>query len=180
MSTGTDHEEPELGLSTWPIERLQAFTTDADRRQLEAVRIVAQQHAYYDSEQPQEVRRQWAKLSLLANRRMPGDDPGSPSREVQQDFMLRMWVIDHLGPDDKDPDWSPERLASDTLDALALTLPQARALTSSWRELPIEQIRELRRHKNLTAHLERLMNRLRPGPIRDQLLLWAEARQLLP
>ncbi|GAA1329935.1 hypothetical protein GCM10009647_068780 [Streptomyces sanglieri] len=156
-----------LGLNTRPIERLQAFTTDADCRQLEAVRVVAQEHAY-DSDRPREVRRQWAKPSLLANRRMHGDGPGDRARAVQQDFVLRMWVIDHLGSDDKDPDWSPEKLASDTLDALALTPPHARALTSSRRELPIEQIRELRRHKNLTAHLERLINHLHPGSTRNQ------------
>lgn len=173
------HEEPVLGLSTWPIERLQAFTTDAGCQQLEAVRVVAQEHAY-GSDRPREVRRQWAKLSLLANRRMHGDGPGDRARAVQQDFMLRMWVIDHLGSDDKDPDWSPEKLAADTLDALALTPPHARALTSSRHELPIEQIRELRRHKNLTAHLERLINHLHPGSTRDQLLLWAETRRLLP
>lgn len=179
MSTGADQEEPGNDLSTWPIERLQAFAMDARSWQLEAVRVVAQQHAYY-SDQPQEARRQWAKLSLLANRRTHGDGPGDPAREAQQDFMLRMWVIDRLGPDDKDPDWSPEKLASDTLDALALTPPQATALASHWRDLPIEQVRELRQHKNLTAHLDRLTDRLRPGPTRDQLLLWTEIRRLLP
>ncbi|MGW0782556.1 hypothetical protein [Streptomyces sp. NPDC002913] len=156
-----------------------AGTTDARSRQLEAVRVVAQQHAYW-SDQPQEVRRQWAKLSLLANRRIHGDGPGDPAREVQQDFMLRMWVIDRLGPDDKDPDWSPEKLASDTLDALALTPPQATALAGHWRDLPIEQVRELRQCKNLTAHLDRLTDRLWPGQTRDQLLLWTETRRLLP
>ncbi|MCX5414281.1 hypothetical protein [Streptomyces sp. NBC_00059] len=94
--------------------------------------------------------------------------------------MLRMWVIDRLGPDDKDPDWSPEKLASDTLDALALTPPQATALAGHWRDLPIEQVRELRQCKNLTAHLDRLTDRLRPGQTRDQLLLWTETRRLLP
>ena len=171
MSTGSDREAPAHGMSTWSIERLQAFTTDAhDRRQLEAARVVAQHHAYY-SDQPREVRRQWAKLSLLANRRMHGDGPGDPTREVQQDFMLRMWVIEHLGRDDKDPDWSPARLAADTLDVLALTPSDAGALGGNWRELPIEQIRGLRRHKNLTAHLERLLGHLQPGLTRDQLLL---------
>lgn len=39
----------------------------------------------------------------------------------------------------------------------------AGALGSNWRELPIERIRELRRHKNLTAHLERLLSHLQSG-----------------
>lgn len=93
--------------------------------------------------------------------------------------MLRTWVIDQLGPDD-DPNWSPETLAADTIAALALSPAEARALADHWRDLGVEQIGELRRHKNLTAHLDRLVNHLEPGPARNQLLAWAETRQHLP
>ncbi|MEW2260658.1 hypothetical protein [Streptomyces sp. NPDC047869] len=180
MSGAADREEAGPAMSTWPIERLQAFITDArDRGQLEAARVVAQQHVYYDVDQPREVRRQWAKVSLLANRRMRGDGPGDPAREVQQDFMLRMWVIDHLGGNE-DPDWSPEGLAADTLDALALAPSDAGTLAGNWRGLPVEQIRELRRHKNLTTHLDRLISHLPSDRTRDQLLMWIETRRLLP
>ncbi|WP_369021326.1 hypothetical protein ABZ326_33290 [Streptomyces californicus] len=99
---------------------------------------------------------------------------------AQQDFMLRMWVIDRLGPDDTDPDWSPEALASDTLDALSFTPPQAAALAEGWRDLPTGQIRELRRHRNLTAHLESLVGYLAPGPVRERLVTWTATRPLLP
>ncbi|GHG50256.1 hypothetical protein GCM10018779_10220 [Streptomyces griseocarneus] len=68
--------------------------------------------------------------------------------------MLRMWVIDQLGPDDKDPDWNPERLATDTAAVLTLAPCDARALTAHWRSLGIDQIGELRRYKNLTVHLD--------------------------
>ncbi|MFJ8085383.1 hypothetical protein ACIQ6Y_32975 [Streptomyces sp. NPDC096205] len=44
---------------------------------------------------------------------------------AHQDFMLRMWMIDQLGPDDGDRDWCPEALASDTLDALTFSPAQA-------------------------------------------------------
>ena len=94
--------------------------------------------------------------------------------------MLRMWVIDHLGPDNETQDWSPETLAADTIAALSLTPVEARARADQWRDLPIEQIGELRRHKNLTAHLDRLVCHLQAGPIRDRLLAWAETRQYLP
>ncbi|MFC9331391.1 hypothetical protein [Kitasatospora sp. NPDC057015] len=151
-----------------------------DRRQLEAVRVVAQQHAYGYSDQPREVRRQWAALSLLANRRMHGDGSGDSTREVTQDFMLRTWVIRHLGRDDTDPDWSPERLAVDTLATLSLAPSEAETLAADWRGLPTERIRELRRHKNLTAHLDDLVGYLQPGPIRSQLLRWIETRGSLP
>ncbi|MFB7312551.1 hypothetical protein [Streptomyces sp. NPDC056192] len=181
MSTGSDWEEPEHGMSAWSIERLQAFTTDThDWRQLEAVRVVAQQHAYYDSDEPQVSRLKWAELSLLASCRMQGDGSGVADREVTQDFILRMWVIRQLGPDHEDPNWSPEGLAADTLGALSLTPSDVGASATKWRELPIEQIRELRRHKNLTAHLEDLISYLQPGPTRDRLILWAETRRLLP
>lgn len=83
-----------------------------------------------------------------------------------------MWVLDQLGPDGRDPDWSPETLASDTLDALALTASQASAFAECWHDLVIEQIRELRRNKNLTARLGRFVSHFQSGPTRDQLLIW--------
>ncbi|QIP88259.1 hypothetical protein GLX30_00285 [Streptomyces sp. Tu 2975] len=147
-------------------------------RHLEAVRLIAQERAYH-SNGPAECR-QWAKLSLLANRRAHGDSPEDRTRAAIQDFMLRMWVIDRLGPDDDDPDRSPDTLASDTLDALRLTPSQAGALAGRWRDSAIEQIRELRRHKNLTAHLAGLAGYLEPGPTRDLLLAWATVRPRLP
>ncbi|MFE2103951.1 MULTISPECIES: hypothetical protein [unclassified Streptomyces] len=180
MSTGSDQREPEHDLSTWPIERLQAFTADAHEwSQLESVRVVAQQHAY-DSNQSCDAGRRWAELSLLVNRRMRGTGGEESARELQQDFMLRTWVIDHLGTADENSDWSPEALGADTLAALAFSPSEAAALAGNWRELPLEQIHELRRHKNLTAHLERLIGYLQPGPTRDRLLPWIETRQLLP
>jgi hypothetical protein len=91
-----------------------------------------------------------------------------------------MWVIDRLGSDGTDPDWSPEALASDTLHALTFTPGQAADLAEGWRDLPIEQIRELRRHKNLTAHLESLVGYLAPGPDRERLVAWTTTRHLLP
>ncbi|MEU2494081.1 hypothetical protein [Streptomyces sp. NPDC007883] len=180
MSTDSDQREQDRDLSAWPIERLQAFAADAqDRSQLESVRVVAQQHTY-DSDQPREARRHWAELSLLASRSMRGAGAERSARELHQEFMLRTWVIEHLGPEDVNPDWIPETLGDDTLAALAFSPSDAAALASNWRELPIEQIRELRRHKNLTAHLERLIGHLQPGPTRDRLLPWIETRQLLP
>jgi hypothetical protein len=179
LSADANHEEPSRDLSTWTIERLEAFATDAEGHQLEAVRVVAQGHAYR-SDESRSARQQWAKLSLQANQRRHGDRLWDRARATQQNFMLRMWVIDQLGPDDEDPDWSPETLAADTIAALALTAAEARALADRWRDLAVGQIGELRRHKNLTAHLDRLVNHLQPSPARDQLLAWAETRRHLP
>ncbi|CCK25237.1 hypothetical protein BN159_0858 [Streptomyces davaonensis JCM 4913] len=164
-----DHDHD---LSTWSLERLAALAEDGEW--LESIRVVAQGHAYVD-DQPEEVRRRWAALALSANRRMGGDALGA--RELHQDFTLRMWVIDTLGPH---PDWSPNTLAHDTLDALTLTPTQAEALARDWRDRPIEVIRDLRRHKNLTAHLDRLLSHLGPGPTHDRLLPWTQIRRLLP
>ncbi|MEU6019778.1 hypothetical protein ABZ826_39340 [Streptomyces sp. NPDC047515] len=178
MNADADHEDPSRDLSTWTIERLRSFAEEAPGRQLEAVRVVATGHAYRAG-QPREARQQWAKLSLQANQRLYGDSLWDRARATQQNFMLRMWVIDHLGLDDEDQDWSPETLAADTVTALALTSAEARALADHWRDLAVEQIGELR-HKNLTAHLDRLVDRLQPSPVRDQLLVWAETRRHLP
>ncbi|MGW1710113.1 hypothetical protein ACWCP8_32670 [Streptomyces sp. NPDC002206] len=108
------------------------------------------------------------------------DGKGHHARVAQQDFMLRIWVIDRLGSDDTDPDWSPEALASDTIEALTFTPAQAAALAGGRCDLAIEQIRELRWHKKLTAHLGSLVGYLAPGPTRDQLVPWTATRQLLP
>ncbi|MDQ0578474.1 hypothetical protein [Streptomyces rishiriensis] len=111
---------------------------------------------------------QWAKLALLANRRMLDHAEGHFARVAQQEFMRRMWVIERLGQDDTGTDWIPEALASDTLDALTFTPPQAAGLAVGWPDLPTERIRELRRHKNLTGHLESLVGYLVPGPVRER------------
>lgn len=166
-------------MSTWTFGRLQAYVQDTRGQRLEAARVVAQAHVY-DPSRPQEARRRWAKLSLTANRRMTTGDGAERVRVGQQDFTLRMWVIDELGPDESDPDWSPEALASDTLEALTLTPSQAAALADGRRALAVERIRELRWHKNLTAHLERLVGHLAPGATRDRLLTWTATRRLLP
>jgi hypothetical protein len=179
LSSDAHPEAPGHDLSTWTLDQLQTFIHDAHGQQLETARVAAQGHAH-NSSHPQEVRRQWAKLSLLANRRMLDHAEGRSAGMAQQEFMLRMWVIDRLGPDDTDTDWSPEALASDTLDALTFTPPQAAGLAEGWRDLPTEQIRELRQHENLTAHLERLVGHLAPGPVRDRLVTWTATRPLLP
>ncbi|MFE7547982.1 hypothetical protein [Streptomyces gardneri] len=119
MGSDAYREEPGRDLSTWTLDQLQTFIPDARGQQLETARVTAQGGAT-NPNHPQEALRQSAKLSLLANRRMLDHVEGHPARVAQQDFMLRMRVIDWLGPDDTDPAWSPEALASDTLDALSL------------------------------------------------------------
>ena len=186
MSCDAVREEPGHDLSTWTLDQLQTFIQNTCDQWLETARLAALGHAH-NSSHPQETRRQWAKLSLFANRRMLSTGKGhayarraTAARVAHHEFMLRMWVIERLGPDDTDPDWNPEALASDTLDALSFTPAQAAALSDGWRDLAIEQIRELRWHKNLTAHVERLVGYLAPGPVHDQLLTWPATRQFLP
>jgi hypothetical protein len=179
LSTDADHEEPSRDFSTWAIERLRAFATNAQGQHLEAVRVVAQAHAHRSAE-PREARQQWAKLSLQANQRLHGEGRRDRARAAQQNFMLRMWIIDQFGANDEDPDWNPERLAADTVAVLALAPSEARTLADNLRGLAAKQIAELRRHKNLTAHLGSLVKYLQPSPTRDQLLAWAETRQHLP
>jgi hypothetical protein len=103
-----------------------------------------------------------------------------PAWRLQNNFMLRTWIIEHLGADEGDADWDPHALAADTLAALTLEPGQARAAAASWPTLPIEQIAELRRHKNMTTHLDRLIGYLRAGPVKEQLVIWREVREHLP
>lgn len=178
MSNDKDRDQPICDLSTWTVERLEAFTMAQQGHVLEQVRVVAQSHAYR-SDEPRHVRLRWARLSLNANARLPGDTSWSQDRKIRHNFALRTWIIEHLGPD-SEPDWDPETLAADTLAALALDPGRAVALSAHWRELPTELIGELRRHKSKSAHLDRLLGFLPPGPVRDQLITWTEARKHLP
>ncbi|MGW7267759.1 hypothetical protein [Streptomyces sp. NPDC054842] len=164
-------------IATWTVERLEVFTARTRGPHLEAVRVLAQAYAYRDDE-PRETRLRWARLALLANERLDGDGPWDKARAAQQDFMLRMYIIDEVGPGEGA--WSPEELAADTDSALPSSPVEARALAAHWRDLPIERIGELRRLKNLTSHLGRLLPHLHPGPVRDRLSAWAETRRHLP
>jgi hypothetical protein len=175
--TGARYRE----LSTWPIDKLRAFANNPgpQGQPLEAVRELAQAHAYQPDDSRQN-RLEWAKLSLLINDRMHGDHPGQRARRATQNFMLRTWIIDNLGPDPTDADWDPDALAADTLAELSLDPDEALGLAQHWRELPAGQIGELRRHKNMTRHLPTLTRYVTPGPTRDRLLQWIKARRQLP
>lgn len=172
-------DQPDLDLSSWSIENLEAHLASLQSGQeLKRIRTVAQSHVYRSAE-TRDVRVRWARLSLAANKRFHGDDPWGRARMHGQEFALRTWVIEHLGPE-ADPDWNPEALANDTLAALSLEPRQAESAAEDRRDLSIEQIGALRRHKNLTAHVDRLMPDLPPGPLKDQLATWASVRRHLP
>jgi len=167
--------------SEWSVERLEARVAELapGSRELETIRESAEFDAY-QSDKDRPARLRWAKLSLAANRKLQCDSSRDRAGMLTVDFMLRTWIIERVGPDDADPDWNPEALAADTLAALTLDPGQADAASTSWQTLPIEQIRELRRHKNLTRHLDRLIGYLPPGPGRAQLSAWCEVRGRLP
>ncbi|MEU3552160.1 hypothetical protein [Streptomyces longwoodensis] len=110
-------EQPLPDPSTWTLEQMQSFIASTSGKLLETACVLAQGHAYA-CDRPGEDRRRWAKLSLLGNRGLLDGTETSRVRVAQQEFMLRMWVIEQLGPDDTDPDWNPEALAVDTLAAL--------------------------------------------------------------
>jgi hypothetical protein len=178
LHSEADSAPSDRNLSTWTLERLETFAASRRGQELEQVRVVAQSHACRPGE-PRNIRLRWAKLSLDVNERRHSDGPWGRSRKLCQNFALRTWVIEHLGPG-TDPDWNPEALARETLAALTLTPRRAGALCAGWRDLPLEQIGELRRHKNMTAHLGRLIGMLRSGPAKESLIAWTEVREHLP
>lgn len=178
MTNDEDRDQPIRDLGAWTVERLEALASTQQGQELERVGVVAQSNAYR-SDEPRHVRLRWAKLSLDANARMPGDTPWSRDRKTRQNFALRTWIIDHLGPG-TDADWDPEALAADTLAALVLDPGRVTAMSAGWRDLPTERIGELRRCKNMTAHVERLLDFLPPGPDKDRLTVWARLREDLP
>lgn len=180
LSDDADHNQPFPDLSTYTIDQLEQYLTvlEGSNQELEGVRVVAQLNAYR-SDESRDTRRRWAKMSLTANAQMRADDPCDRARQGRQNFALRTWIIEHLGPGE-DPDWNPEALAADTLAVLPVDANQAATLSAKWRDLPIKQISELRRHKNLTAHVDRLVGYLQEGPTKDRLIAWLGVRAQLP
>lgn len=166
-------------MNTLTIEQVESHAAAAlSGRELEGIRELAQSRARQPDES-RETRLRWAALALDANRRSQSDRPWDLARMRCQDFMLRTWIIEHLGPG-SDPAWDPQVLAADTLAALTLGPAQAEALAADWRNLPSERIRELRHHKNLTGHLDRLIGNLEPGGIKECLTIWIKVRKNLP
>ncbi|SFF63417.1 hypothetical protein SAMN05216251_12233 [Actinacidiphila alni] len=175
-------------LKGWTRERLEKLAAARKWHELERIRTVAQFHTYghgseSGADEPHGLRLRWAEVSLTANDLLPSGTPWDDARKRGQNFALRTWIITHLGPG-TDPAWNPEALAADTLAALslmpALTPDRAGALAANWRLLPAEQIGALRRCKNLTAHVDRLIPLLPPGPAKDRLTSWSEVRKRLP
>lgn len=175
------NEQSSGDFTAWSIGQLEAHAATLALGQiaLDTIRVLAQSHAYEPSDD-QYTRRRWAKLSLYANERFHSEGPWDRARMLSHNFMLRTWMIEHLGPDDGDADWDPDALAADTLAVLTLEPYQASAVAAGWPALPIEQIGELRRNKNLTAHLDLLIGHLPAGPVKEQLIAWREVREHLP
>ncbi|MFI6864333.1 hypothetical protein ACIBKZ_31300 [Streptomyces sp. NPDC050421] len=175
----TYDDQPVGDLSAWAVDRLEeALSTAQDAREVERIRVIAQSRAYGCGD-PDSARLRWAKLSLKANERLPGGTSWNDARKSCQNFALRTWIIQHVGPG-TDPDWDPEALAADTLAALTLAPGRARSLSTGWHDLPAERINELRRHKNMTAHVDQLVHLIPSGPTKDRLRSWIDVRKHLP
>ncbi|MFE5488946.1 hypothetical protein ACFQ7Z_03100 [Streptomyces virginiae] len=151
----------------------------ADRQEMELIRDVALARAE-DGRLTPEVRKQWAKLSLQVNARMHGNEPWGQARMAMQNAGLRTQMIEQLGADTSDRDWDPAEVVADLLSAVTMAPAEARALCAGWQALPIEQIGALRRIKNVTASLGRLLDHLEPGPLHAQAREWVTVRHLLP
>lgn len=125
-----------------------------------------------------EARRIWARVAFAA---LDGaEQAGYPARNADADrFNLRALLIADLAPDD-DPLWSPDRLASDVLEALPLGLEQARVWVIDWRMRPRHEILALRTCKNLLGPMELITDRLATGPVRTQIDRWLNLRPHLP
>ena len=165
-------------LSRWSVEELEVYVAAHRGAVLETVREVAQSQAYR-SDLPRHHRLRWAALALLANDRQRSDDAWGQARKASQDLHLRTWVAEHLGPD-TDPAVNPTAIAADSLAALTLEPSDALMMSTNWHELPVEQIGLLRRHKNMTVHLSRLIELLPSGPEKDQLAAWIAVHEHLP
>ncbi|MFJ6438274.1 hypothetical protein [Streptomyces sp. NPDC091416] len=116
---------------------------------------------------------------MKANERLPGGTAWNDARKSCQNFALCTWIIQRVGAA-TDPDWDPEALAADTLAVLILAPDRALSLSTGRHDLLAERIGELRRHKNMTAHVNQLVHLIPSEPTKDQLSTWIDVRKYLP
>lgn len=142
-------------------------------------RWIAQLHVY-DRTLTAEARREWAEVALsLTDRaeRYAGYDRWSASADG---FNLRSLVIRDLGSVPGDENWDRAALVRSILAAMTLTPARAAQLAVRWQSLPVEQIRLLRRHKNLLAPLVPLVDQLPAGPDAERVHAWLLVLPHLP
>ncbi|MEU4541491.1 hypothetical protein AB0G15_42345 [Streptosporangium sp. NPDC023825] len=125
-----------------------------------------------------EARRIWARVAFAA---LDGaEQAGYPTKSANASrFNLRASLIADLVPDD-DLLWSPDRLASNVLEALPLGLEQARDWAIDWRTRPRHEILALRTCKSFLGPMELIVDRLAAGPVRTQIDRWLDLRTHLP
>ena len=142
-------------------------------------RWIAQLHAY-DRTLTAEVRREWADVALSLTdhaERFAGYDRWSATADACN---LRSLLIGEIGSVPGDATWDQAALVRSVLAAVTLMPAQAGELAARWQTLPIEQIRLLRRHKNLLAPLAPLVDQLPAGPDADRARAWLAVLPNLP
>ncbi|GGP09944.1 hypothetical protein GCM10012278_47620 [Nonomuraea glycinis] len=125
-----------------------------------------------------EARRIWARVAFAA---IDGAErAGYPTWQADASrFNLRALLIADLGPDD-DPLWDPDRLASDVLAVLPLSLEQAAEWAADWRTRSRDEILALRTCKNSLSPMKVVADQMAEGPVRARIDRWLKLWPELP
>ena len=99
---------------------------------------------------------------------------------VLDEVNLRCFVVSRLGARPQDEPADLACLVQVAAAAIELTPDQALDLSSRWRELPLDQIVMLRRHKNLLAPLTLVADQLPAGRETDRIRALLALRPALP
>ncbi|MFH8408677.1 hypothetical protein ACH4FX_28340 [Streptomyces sp. NPDC018019] len=98
----------------------------------------------------------------------------------RRDHNLTSVLLEEVGPRAEIPLRDPARLLDDVLDAMPMDRATARELGPRWRELPREQISDLRLIRMLVAPARRVRPLLNGLPRARELDAWLEVCPLLP
>lgn len=142
--------------------------------------LAAWQHNLVYAQDPGqgETRRIWARVAFAA---LDGaEQAGYPTRNANASrFNLRALLIADLGPGE-DPLWDPDRLASDALAALPLSLEQAAEWAVDWQTRRRDEILALRTCKTLLAPLKLITDQLTERLVRARIDRWLDLWPQLP
>jgi hypothetical protein len=121
---------------------------------------------------PEGERIRWARsaLAVIDLQHKASDDP---RREAANAAAARAYVIRYLGQAGQDDIGNPTELARYVLAHIHEAREDVASIAPDWRSLPKDQIRELRRIKNLLAPLKGIEEMLDTGdPAEQEALRW--------
>lgn len=133
-----------------------------------------------DDALPDGTRLRWGRVALAATRRGAAATGADPLVRGAELAAVRGYLIDRFGPGPA-AGGDPAALCRELLALIDLTPAEAAAAARTWRDLPRDRIRHLRRIKNLLPWMALVRPHLADGdPLARAVDAWTAVRPRLP